>query len=75
LLDYIEHELDVVAPVTKSDRPQRVLKMHLDIIDAIASGDVERTAAAARMHPLPPEVGPGVQVGAIQPYPTKERAP
>jgi DNA-binding FadR family transcriptional regulator len=75
LLDYIEHELDVVAPVTQTDRPQRILKMHRDIIDAIASGDVELAAAAARMHPLPPEEGPGVQMGPFKPYLTKGREP
>jgi DNA-binding FadR family transcriptional regulator len=67
LLDYIEQELDVVATATDSDRPQRILKMHRDIIDAIASGDVDRVAAAAALHPLPPEHGPGV-LGTIKPY-------
>ena len=75
LLDYIEQELDVVASATDSDRPQRILKMHRDIVDAIASGDVERTAAAARLHPLPPEEGPGIQMGAIKPYTEKVREP
>ena len=75
LLDYIESELEVVAPATHSDRPQRILKMHKDIIDAIASGDIERTAAATRMHPLPPEEGPDVQMGSFKPYSAKEREP
>jgi DNA-binding FadR family transcriptional regulator len=75
LLDYIERELDAVAPATDSDRPQRILKMHRDIVDAIASGDVERAAAAMRLHPLPPEEGPGIQMGAIKPYPAKVREP
>jgi DNA-binding FadR family transcriptional regulator len=75
LLDYIEQELDVVASATDSDRPQRILKMHRDIVDAIASGDVERTAAAARLHPLPPEEGPDIQMGAIKPYMEKVREP
>jgi DNA-binding FadR family transcriptional regulator len=73
LLDYIEQELDVVAPTTHSDRPQRILKMHRDIIDAIASGDVDQAAAAAALHPLPPEQGPGVLMGEIKPYLMKVR--
>lgn len=75
LLDYIEQELEVVAPATQSDRPQRILKMHRDIVDAIASGDVERAAAAARMHPLPPEEGTDMQIGSSKPYVAKEREP
>ena len=55
LLDYIEQELTEVAPVLNYGRAERVLQMHRDIIDAIASGDVERTAKAARKHPLPPD--------------------
>ena len=75
LLDYIERELDAVATATDSDRPQRILKMHRDIVDAIASGDPARAAAAMRLHPLPPEDGPGVHMGAIQPYQAKVRGP
>ena len=75
LLDYIEQELDVVASASESDRPQRVLKMHRDIVDAIASGDVDRAAAAAKLHPLPPEEGPDVKMGALKPYSPKVREP
>jgi DNA-binding FadR family transcriptional regulator len=75
LLDEIERELDVVATATDSDRPQRILKMHRDIVDAIASGDIARTAAAARLHPLPPEEGPDIRMGAIKSYQSKVREP
>jgi DNA-binding FadR family transcriptional regulator len=68
LLDFIEQELDVVASATSIDRPQRILKMHKDIVDAIASGDEEAAAAAARMHPLPAEDGPDVHMGAPKSY-------
>jgi DNA-binding FadR family transcriptional regulator len=71
LLDYIEQELDVVAPVTSKARSQRILKMHRDIVDAIAKGDVEKTAAAARLHPLPPEEGPDIKMGPSKPYEKK----
>jgi len=71
LLDYIEQELEVVAQVNSKARSQRILQMHQDIIDAIASGDVERTAAAARLHPLPPEEGPNIKMGPSKPYEKK----
>lgn len=75
LLDYIEQELDVVAPAADTGRAQRVLKMHKDIVDAIASGDVEAAAAAARLHPLPPEGGPEIRMGAPEPYSVKAVEP
>jgi DNA-binding FadR family transcriptional regulator len=71
LLDYIEQELDVVAPVTSKARSQRILRMHREIIDAIAAGDVEKTAVAARLHPLPPEEGPDIKMGPSKPYERK----
>ncbi|MBN9548376.1 MAG: FadR family transcriptional regulator [Alphaproteobacteria bacterium] len=75
LLDYIEQELDVVAPASTEERVRCILKMHRDIVDAIASGDVERAAAAARLHPLPPEEGPEIQVGPAKPYEKKAAKP
>lgn len=73
LLDYIEQELDEVAAVPSKARSQRILKMHRDIVDAIASGDVERTAAAARLHPLPPEEGSDLKPGPSKRYDRKAR--
>ncbi|RBP18104.1 GntR family transcriptional regulator [Roseiarcus fermentans] len=75
LLDYIEQELDEVAAVPSPGRSQRILKMHRDIIDAIASGDVERTAAATRYHPLPPEEGSPAEPGPSKRYDRKAREP
>jgi DNA-binding FadR family transcriptional regulator len=55
LLDYAEQHLTKVSAVPTCGRAERVLQMHRDIVDAIASGDVEKAAQAAKHHPLPPE--------------------
>ena len=45
LLEYIEQELDVVASATDSDRPQRILKTHRDIVGAGRLGSARGGAA------------------------------
>lgn len=75
LLDYIEQELEVVTSVVSTTRSQHILQMHKDIIDAIASGDAEKAAAAARRHPLPPEDGPNIKIGVTKTYEKKAARP
>ena len=55
LLDIIEAEVVVVAPARSYVHASRIHDMHRDIVDAIASGDLERSAEAAKRHPLPLE--------------------
>ena len=53
LLEFIEQEVDEVAPARTYVHVDRVLSMHRDLVDAIASGDPSRAAEAAKRHPLP----------------------
>lgn len=55
LLDIIEAEVVVVAPARSYVHASRIHDMHKDIVDAIASGDLRRSAEAAKRHPLPLE--------------------
>lgn len=55
LIEYIDETLTEVAPAGDPQRVQRVLQMHRDIADAIASGNELQAAEAASHHPLPPE--------------------
>ena len=55
LLDFIEVEVVEVAPAKSYVHVARMQDMHREIIDAIASGDPERAAEAAKRHPLPLE--------------------
>ncbi len=53
LLDFIEQEVAEVAPARTYVNVDRMLSMHRDLVDAIASGDPLRAAEAAKRHPLP----------------------
>lgn len=53
LLDFIEREVTEVAPARTYVHVERVLSMHRDLVDAVASGDPSRAAEAAKRHPLP----------------------
>ncbi len=55
LMDFIEAEVVEVAPARSYVHVARMHAMHSDIVDAIASGDPSRAAAAAKRHPLPLE--------------------
>jgi len=53
LLDFIEQEVAQVSPARSYVHSERILSMHRDLVDAIASGDPRRAAEAAKHHPLP----------------------
>ena len=53
LMDFIEAEVVEVEPAKSYVHVARMQAMHREIVDAIASGDQERAAAAAKRHPLP----------------------
>ncbi len=55
LMDFIEAEVVEVAPARSYVHVARMQAMHREIVDAIASGNPERAAAAAKHHPLPLE--------------------
>lgn len=55
LLDFIEQEVTEVASSRSVSLAQRILKVHREMVDAIASGDVGKAAEVAKKHPLPPE--------------------
>jgi len=55
LMDFIEQEVTEVAPARSYEHADRALKMHIRLIDAIASGDPVKAAEAAKEHPLPLE--------------------
>lgn len=55
LLDFIEQAVDEVIPTKTYARASRIVAMHRDLIAAIALGDPERAAEAAKSHPLPVE--------------------
>ena len=57
LMDFNEAEVVEVAPDRSYVHVARMHAMHREIIDAIASGDPQRAAAAAKRHPLPLEDG------------------
>ncbi len=66
LLDYVEAELEVVAPASSAERNKKIMEMHREIVDAVASGDPTRAKMAARMHPLPPEEAEPAAASAAQ---------
>lgn len=57
LMDFIEQEVVEVAAAKAYARVERILRLHRDLVDAVASGDPHRAAEAAKRHPLPIDEG------------------